>query len=131
MQVIQPDDWAKPRGFSHGLRFEGQGQWIVLAGQTGDTEGVYPQGLGEQADVALKKVVRLLKEAGGDPSHIVRLNWFLIDRTEYSASGADIGAAWKGTLGKVFPPSTLLFVSGLADPNAKVEFEVTAFVPAS
>ena len=29
-----------------------------------------------------------------------------------------------------FPPSTLLYVSGLVDASAKVEIEVTAFVPA-
>ena len=33
------------------------------------------------------------------------------------------------TLGRNFPPSTLLFIGGLVDARAKVELEVTAFVP--
>ena len=46
------------------------------------------------------------------------------------AAGAGIGAAWRETLGRNFPPSTLLYISGLVDERAKVEIEVTAFVPA-
>ena len=46
------------------------------------------------------------------------------------ATGAGIGAAWKETLGRNFPPSTLLYISGLVDQRCKVEIEVTAFVPA-
>ena len=45
------------------------------------------------------------------------------------AAGAGIGAAWKETLGRNFPTSTLLYVSGLVDRRAKVEIEVTAFIP--
>jgi enamine deaminase RidA (YjgF/YER057c/UK114 family) len=41
-----------------------------------------------------------------------------------------IGAAWRETLGRNFPPSTLLYIAGLVDVRAKVEIEVTAFVPA-
>ncbi|QND75218.1 RidA family protein [Tardiphaga robiniae] len=128
MNVIQPQDWAKPKGFSHGVVVEGPGRWIVLAGQTGDEDGTFPADLASQADVALQKIIRLLKEVGGGPEHIVRLTWYLTDREEYAAAGAGIGAAWKATLGRNFPPSTLLYVSGLVDRAAKVEIEVTAFV---
>ena len=54
---------------------------------------------------------------------------YLTSRNEYEASGAAIGAAWKETLGRNFPPSTLLYIGGLVDVRAKVEIEVTAFVP--
>jgi hypothetical protein len=53
----------------------------------------------------------------------------LTSRSEYQAAGAGIGAAWRETLGKNFPPSTLLYIAGLVDERAKVEIEVTAFVP--
>ena len=62
-----------------------------------------------------------------------RMKWvlgrYLTSRSEYEAAGAGIGAAWRETLGRNFPPSTLLYVSGLVDTRAKVEIEVTAFVP--
>jgi enamine deaminase RidA (YjgF/YER057c/UK114 family) len=59
----------------------------------------------------------------------VRLTWYITSRSDYESSGAGIGAAWKETLGRNFPPSTLLFIGGLVDARAKVEIEVTAFVP--
>jgi len=38
MQTLQPAEWSKPRGFSHGVAVDGPGRWIVLAGQTGGDE---------------------------------------------------------------------------------------------
>jgi enamine deaminase RidA (YjgF/YER057c/UK114 family) len=132
MLTLQPADWSKPRGFSHGVAVDGPGRWIVLAGQTGgDEKGEYPSDLGGQAAAALQRIVKLLSEAGAGPQHIVRLTWYLTSRSEYEAAGAGIGAAWRETLGRNFPPSTLLYIGGLVDVRAKVEIEVTAFVPAA
>jgi enamine deaminase RidA (YjgF/YER057c/UK114 family) len=130
MRFLQPAEWPKPRGFSHGVAFDGPGQWIVLAGQTGgDEKGDYPNDFAAQVANALKRIIKLLAEAGAGPQHIVRLTWYLTSRGEYEASGAGIAAAWKEALGKNFPPSTLLYIDGLVDSRAKVEIEVTAFVP--
>ena len=132
MRILQPAGWSKPRGFSHGVAFEAPGRWIVLAGQTGsDEKGEYQPELAAQVAVALRRIIRLLEESGAGPRHIVRLNWYLTSRGEYEAAGAGIAAAWRETLGKTFPPSTLLYIDGLVDSRAKVEIEVTAFVPAA
>ena len=131
MLTLQPADWSKPRGFSHGVAVDGPGRWIVLAGQTGgDEKGEYQPDMAAQVGVALHRIIKLLKEAGAGPEHIVRLTWYLTSRSEYEAAGAGIGAAWRETLAKNFPPSTLLYIDGLVDVRAKVEIEVTAFVPA-
>jgi enamine deaminase RidA (YjgF/YER057c/UK114 family) len=130
MKVLQPADWAKPRGFSHGVVVDAPGRWVVLAGQTGGSDtGEYPEDFGAQVKNALQRIIRLLKAAGAGPEHIVRLTWYITSRGDYESSGAGIGAAWRETLGKNFPPSTLLFIGGLVDARAKVEIEVTAFVP--
>ena len=133
MATLQPADWNKPRGFSHGVTVEGPGRWIVLAGQTGsNAQGVYQSDdMGEQVGTALRRIIKLLGEADAGPEHIVRLTWYLTSRSDYEAAGAGIGAAWRETLGRNFPPSTLLYIAGLVDPRAKVEIEVTAFVPAA
>ncbi len=129
MRILQPAEWAKPRGFSHGVAVEAPGRWIVLAGQTGgDEKGEYPADMAGQVAIALRRIIELLAEAGAGPEHIVRLTWYLTSRSEYQAAGAGIGAAWRETLGKNFPPSTLLYITGLVDERAKVEIEVTAFV---
>jgi enamine deaminase RidA (YjgF/YER057c/UK114 family) len=131
MHILQPAEWPKPRGFSHGVAVDGPGKWIVLAGQTGgDDKGEYQSDMAGQVAVALGRIVKLLAEAGAGPQHIVRLTWYLTSRSEYLEAGPGIGAAWKETLGRNFPPSTLLYISGLVDERAKVEIEVTAFVPA-
>jgi len=133
MATLQPADWNKPRGFSHGVTVEGPGRWIVLAGQTGsNAQGVYQSDdMGEQVGTALRRIIKLLGEADAGPEHIVRLTWYLTSRSDYEAAGTGIGAAWRETLGRNFPPSTLLYIAGLVDPRAKVEIEVTAFVPAT
>ena len=132
MLTLQPPNWPRPRGFSHGVMVDGPGRWIVLAGQTGaDDKGEYEAGsLGAQARIAFQRVVLLLREAGAKPEHIVRLTWYLTSPTEYAAAAPDISAAWRDTRGRNFPPSTLLYVSGLVDARAMIEIEVTAFVPA-
>jgi enamine deaminase RidA (YjgF/YER057c/UK114 family) len=130
MRILQPTDWQKPRGFSHGVVVDAPGRWIVLAGQTGDLNGDYAADMAGQVAIALRKIMTLLAEAGAGPEHIVRLTWYLTSREEYEAAGAGIGAAWRETLARNFPPSTLLYIGGLVDIRAKVEIEVTAFVPA-
>jgi enamine deaminase RidA (YjgF/YER057c/UK114 family) len=130
MAILQPAGWPKPRGFSHGVALDGGGRWVVLAGQTGgDDEGEYQPDMAAQVGTALRRIVTLLAEAGAGPEHIVRLTWYLTSRGEYEAAGAGIGAAWRETMGRNFPPSTLLYIDGLVDMRAKVEIEVTAFVP--
>ena len=132
MRILQPAEWSKPRGFSHGVEVDGPGRWVVLAGQTGgDDKGEYPSDMAGQVAVALRRIVRLLGEAGASPQNIVRLTWYLTSRSEYETAGAGIASAWRETIGKNFPPSTLLYIDGLVDARAKVEIEVTAFVPAA
>ena len=131
MRVLQPAEWSKPRGFSHGVEVDGPGKWIVLAGQTGgDEKGDYQPDMAGQVGTALKRIIKLLGEAGAGPEHIVRLTWYLTSRSEYEAAGAGIGAAWKETLGAISRPRRCSISTAWSMLSAKVEIEVTAFVPA-
>jgi len=131
MRVLQPEGWARPRGFSHGLAFLGNGDWIVLAGQTGaGPDGEYEVGnLAGQVRVALMRVVDLLREDGATRDHVVRLTCYFTSRSDYESSAPAIAAAWRDTMGRSFPPSTLLYVAGLIDARAMVAFDVMAVVP--
>jgi enamine deaminase RidA (YjgF/YER057c/UK114 family) len=83
MLTLQPAEWSKPRGFSHGVAVDGPGRWIVLAGQTGgDEKGEYQPDMAAQVGMALRRIVKLLAEAGAGPEHIVRLTWYLINRSD-------------------------------------------------
>src|SRR4051794_39895434 len=93
MLTLQPAEWPKPRGFSHGVVVDAPGKWIVLAGQTGNSEtgsGYETDDMAVQVAVALRRIVKLLGEAGAGPEHIVRLTWYLTSRSEYEAAGAPI-----------------------------------------
>ena len=64
-------------------------------------------------------MVALIAVLAWRPDPDVRVSW----------QGERATIAWKETLGRNFPPSTLLYIGGLVDVRAKVEIEVTAFVP--
>ena len=132
MKVLQPAEWPRPRGFANGVSVEGRGRLVVLAGQIGsraDGELAGP-GFAEQCRAAFANIARLLQEASAGPEHLVRLTWFVVAREEYMASGREVGAAWREIFGKNFPAMSVIFVSGLIDPGAKVEIEATAWLPA-
>jgi enamine deaminase RidA (YjgF/YER057c/UK114 family) len=69
MRILQPAEWSKPRGFSHGVAVDGPGKWVVLAGQTGgDEKGEYAPDMAAQVGTALKRVMKLLAKSVQAPS---------------------------------------------------------------
>ena len=104
MRILQPAEWSKPRGFSHGVEVDGPGKWIVLAGQTGgDEKGDYAPDMAAQVGTALKRIIKLLGEAGAGPEHIVRLTWYLTSRSEYEAAGRRHRRGLEGNARAQFP----------------------------
>jgi len=129
---ILPEGWTRPRGFSHAVVATGT-RSVRIAGQIGrePSQAHIPAATdaGTQWKVALSNVVAVLKAAGGQPTHLVALRAYVTDIAEFNAAGAAIGAAWGATLGRHFPAMTLVQVSALIDPNAKVEIEAEAILP--
>ena len=130
--AILPEGWNRPRGFSHAVVANGA-RSVRIAGQIGrePAQSQIPAGTdaGTQWRIALTNLVTVLKAAGGQPAHLVALRAYVTDIAEFNAAGAAIGAAWGTTLGKHFPAMTLVQVSALIDPNAKVEIEGEAILP--
>jgi enamine deaminase RidA (YjgF/YER057c/UK114 family) len=129
---VLPQGWNRPRGFSHGIVATGT-KSVRIAGQIGRAPGlahIQPgTDAGTQWGVALANVVAVLKAAGGEPANLVMLRAYVTDIAEFTEAGPAIGAAWGKTLGKHFPAMTLVQVSALIDPNAKVEIEGEAILP--
>lgn len=130
--TILPEGWPRPRGFSHAVVASGA-KSVRIAGQIGKEPGQahIPQGTdaGQQWKQALANVVAVLKAAGGEPQHLVALRAYVTDIAEFNAFGKAVGEGWGATLGKHFPAMTLVQVSALIDPNAKVEIEAEAILP--
>jgi enamine deaminase RidA (YjgF/YER057c/UK114 family) len=60
---------------------------------------------------------------------VVRLTLFVVDRDEYVRSRGEIGRHYRLLMGKHYPAMTLVEVSALLEPGARVEIEATAAVP--
>jgi enamine deaminase RidA (YjgF/YER057c/UK114 family) len=57
------------------------------------------------------------------------MTWYVVDRADYLARSAEIGAAYRELMGRVYPAMSAVEVSALMEAEAKVEIEVTAVVP--
>ncbi len=128
---VHPEGWAKPVGYAHGMSAEGR--VVVTAGQIGwnpATQEFASDDFAAQTVQALRNVVAVLTAAGARPEHLVRLTWYITDRDEYLAARRTIGEGYREILGRHFPVMTVVVVSGLLEPGAKVEIEATAIVPA-
>ncbi len=131
LKQIEPAGWAPPRGYSSGVVAEGA-RLVVLAGQIGwnpATCAFESDDFVTQVRQALDNIATLLREAGAEPRHLVRLTWFITDRAAYVAAQRQIGEAYRDTIGRNFPPMSVLVVSALIDARAKVEIEATAVMP--
>jgi enamine deaminase RidA (YjgF/YER057c/UK114 family) len=131
MKVLQPPAWPRPRGYANGIAAPAGGTLVFVAGQIGwDASGSFPSSdLVGQVRRALENVVAVLREAGGRPEHVVRMTWYVVDRAEYLARGADIGEAYRAVMGRHFPAMSAVEVAALMEGEAKVEIEATAVVP--
>ena len=71
----------------------------------------------------------ILAEGGAGPEHLVRMTCYVTSIEAYSASLAEIGAAWKAIVGRHYPAMALVEVVRLVEPEAKIEIEATAVIP--
>ena len=71
----------------------------------------------------------MLAEAGARPEHIVRMTWYVVDKSEYIASLRPLGAVYREIIGLHYPAMTAVEVSALIEDRARVEIEATAVIP--
>ena len=129
MEIIQPPDWPRPRGYSNGI--SAQGRMVFVAGQIGwNSDCVFETDFfWEQTQQAFSNTVEVLSAAEAKPEHIVRMTWFITSRKEYLEQQKEIGKAYREIIGKHYPAMSVLVVSELIEEAAKVEIETTALIP--
>jgi enamine deaminase RidA (YjgF/YER057c/UK114 family) len=127
---LHPRGWKPAKGFSNGV--VAQGRTIFLAGQVGwNAEQKFEsRDFVAQARQALANIVTLVAEAGGQPEHITRLTWFVLDKKEHLSHLRELGEVYRSVIGKHFPAMTLIQVGALVEDEARLEIEATAVVPA-
>ena len=129
MRILQPPDWAPPKGYANGIA--ARGTTIFVGGQIGwnGQQQFESDDFVTQARQALRNVLAILAEAGAGPEHITRMTWYVTDKHEYVASYRALGAAYREVVGRHFPAMTAVQVAALIEDRAKVEIEATAVVP--
>lgn len=105
------------------------GRTVYLRGQIGQnldtSESVGIGDVEAQAEQAMANIDLLLREAGSELSHIVKVVVYLVDARYREPVYRVMGRWLKG----VHPVSTGLVVSALARPEWLVEIDATAVIP--
>ena len=121
--LSNPPSVRQPTGYTHAIEIRTPERWLVISGQVGMAlDGTVPETGGGQIDQALANLRAVLEANAMTPANIVKLTVFLTDRSLIGA----YRAARTALLGEHAPASTLLLISGLADPRFVVEVEAEA-----
>ena len=129
-ETLLPPGWLPPRGYAHGM--VGRGRVVAVAGQIGWnplTSEFESDDFVEQTRQALRNIVAVLKAGHAEPTHVVRLTWYITDRDLYLSKLAEVGRAYRAEFGQHYPAMSIVVVAGLLERRAKVEIEATAVVP--
>jgi enamine deaminase RidA (YjgF/YER057c/UK114 family) len=116
--------WERQIGFSRAVRV---GNLIFMAGTiAADEDGVvHGQTCYEQLCYIFDKLARVLREAGSDITHVVRVVCYLTDLYD----SEDFTRAHAEYFGTIRPATTCLEVSALISEDALAEIELTAVIP--
>lgn len=118
-----PPTVSTPTGYSHAIVVQGAQRRVVISGQVGmAVDGSVPATGEGQIAQAFANLRAVLEANDMTVKNVVKITTFLTDRALLSAYRAARGAVFADHA----PASTLLFVSGLADPRFMVEIEAEA-----
>lgn len=126
---LQPEGWVPAKGYANGMM--AAGRLVVTGGLVGwnaQQEWEHTDMLG-QFRQTLENIVAVLAEADARPEHIVRLTWYITDKTEYNSNLKSFGAIYRDVIGRHFPAMAVVQVVALMEDAAKIEIEATAVIP--
>lgn len=133
VRYVNPEGVHTPAGqYSH-VALATSGRLVFISGQVavnaaGDVVGVGD--VGEQLRQVFANLVAILADVGASPGDVVELKTYLVGEENL----ATLREARRAVFAEhypdgSYPPSTLLVVSGLADPRLKVEVSAIARIP--
>lgn len=129
VRLLSPTTLHPTAGFSHIAEITG-GRMILLAGQVAfdrDRNLVGPGDFRAQATQVFENLKSALAAVGADFSHVVKLNIYLLDRSQLPVL-REVRDRYVNTESP--PASTLVEVCGLAQDDFLLEVEAIASLPA-
>jgi len=132
LTLINPESLGAPSGYTHGLLADSNGKLLFISGQIAwdEKQQIVSEDFVEQFDRALANVMTVVRAAGAEPDHIVRLVVYVTRKREYRERTREVGERYRKHMGKHFPAMVLVEVAGLLDDAATVEIEGMAVIPA-
>lgn len=130
VRYINPENMAKPRGYSHAIMVEGAYKTVYIGGQNAiDEKGniVGKGNLKEQTGQVLNNMEKILATAGARLDSIVKLNIFVLQGQNPGEGFQAFQQKWAP--GHNFPAITVVFVAGLGHPDWLVEIDAVAIIP--
>jgi enamine deaminase RidA (YjgF/YER057c/UK114 family) len=119
-----PSNVALAGKYSLGGEVPAGSRVLYVSGQVGlDAKGKLGASIEKQCDLAWRNIGQVLKAAGMNYRDIVKINAYVTDPRFMTAYREARGRYLPDA---PFPASTLVIVSGLADPGMLVEVEVVA-----
>ena len=128
-ELLNPKNWKPAKGYANGVAAEGR--QVFLGGHIGwnSQQEFETDDFVGQVDQTLANITAVLAEAGAGPEHLVRMTWYITEKTEYLARLPEVGAVYRARLGRNFPAMAMVQVVALIEDRAKVEIEATAVIP--
>jgi enamine deaminase RidA (YjgF/YER057c/UK114 family) len=109
--------------YAHSVEVPPGARWVYVSGQLGARpDGSVPDSFDEQIEWCWKNIVAVLAESGMGIEDLVKVTTFLTDRSQREKN-AEVRGRY---LGETRPAQTLLFISGLTQPEYLVEVEAIA-----
>ena len=127
LEMINPESWSAPKGYSNGVVAPAGGRLVFVAGQIGwdANQKLVGEDFLSQFRQALDNVVSVMRAAGGSPEDLARLTIYVVDKEEYLSGIREVGTIYRDIMGKHFPAMALVEVKDLLEPGARVEIEGT------
>lgn len=131
IEHLNPEALFKPRGFTQVITVSGPHKTIYIGGQDSVNEKGETVGKGnlrKQTEQVLSNIEKALEAAGAKLENIVKWNVYIVQGQNPQEGFEVFKEKWGN---KPNPPTiTVLFVSGLENPDWLVEIEAIAIAPA-
>lgn len=100
MKVLLPAGWKAPIGYANGIA--ASGRLVFVAGQVGwdAQQKFHSEAIAPQFEQALKNVLAVLEQAGGEARHICRMTAYCCDKPAYLAARGVLGRRLARTDGR-------------------------------
>jgi len=126
---INPENMAKPRGYSHAISVTGNHRTIYIGGQNAIDENgklVGKKNLRRQTEQILTNIDKIMRSVGGNLENVVKFNIHLLQGQNPLEGFQAFQEKWNDK--ENFPTVTALFVAGLGNPDWLVEIDAIAVV---